>query len=145
MEVEQVAPPAAEKTRFEDTTDIGGTVVVNVVPAKKFAKQQMFSVVYTSPAGEELTGNFIVKRMALGEQSQVGVTKAMLARSLQVDSGTDTLLHMFSYLQHALLDKPEWFKPAEMFDEDLILAVYRRCLAFEASFRKSVSKQGAGD
>lgn len=128
------------ETHFDTQTDIGGQLTIDVVPAKKFAKQQQFSANYIGPDGAALEGNFLVKRLSLGEQAQIGVNKARLAQSLQVDPNTDSTLQMFAYLQAALIEKPDWFKPAEMFDDDLIIQVYRRCLAFEASFRKPLSQ-----
>jgi hypothetical protein len=137
-----VVPTEKEETHFEADTEIGGHYAIDITPAKKFAKQQQFSVTYSDPSGTTLTGNFLAKRLSIGEQTQVGVTKAMFARSLQVDANTDQLLHMFAYLQHTLIEKPDWFKPADMFDDDLVISIYKRCLAFEASFRKPIREQG---
>lgn len=142
--VTEQAEQKADESHIESDTELGGHYVIDVAPATKFAKAQQFSVTYTDPSGSEKIGNFTVKRLTIGEQATIGVTKAKFAQSLQVDSGTDQLLHMFAYLKHALMEKPEWFKPEDLFDDDLVLAVYRRCLSFEASFRKPVPAQGEG-
>lgn len=139
---EEAKKSAIDETHVEVTTEIGGRIVIDITPKKtKFAKQQQFSVDYTGPDGEHLDGNFIVKRLSIGEQAQVGVSKARMAQSLNVDTGTDYTLQMFATLNAAIIEKPAWFNPTDMFDDDLVIQIYRRCLAFEASFRKPAPKQ----
>lgn len=141
-EQEKAKQSAIDETHVEADTEIGGRIIIDITPKKsKFAKQQQFSVDYTGPDGEHLEGVFMVKRLTIGEQAQVGITKARMAQSLTVDPGTDSTLQMFSTLNAALIEKPAWFNPADLFDDDLVIQVYRRCLAFEASFRKPAQKQ----
>lgn len=133
-----------EKTHFEVTTDYGAKVVIDVTPKpNKFAKQQQFFVHVLEDDGSEHEGNFIVRRLTVGEDARVGVVKASLAASLQVDDSTSSILHVIAKLSLCLLEKPDWFKPTEMYDYDIVLAVYGRVLAFEESFRKPVPEQGA--
>lgn len=89
--------------------------------------------------GQTYTGTFVTKKLNQLEKLRVGVVKSKLTEGLSYDPDTQRGLGEYYDLQAdaiamcmvALKEKPDWFKPEELIDSDLLWLVYKEVNAFE--------------
>lgn len=106
-------------------------------PDLKFYKA--FALTFCRLNGTEYNGTFLVRRLTIGDRSRIGMRIAVLEGGMpNVDPEIHRINDMVATLDAALVQRPEDFKPAEMYDLDVLEAVYAEVAAFEATFRRPV-------
>lgn len=97
--------------------------------------------------GRMYTGDFTIKKMSLGAMGKKGVLKAQFNAGLIVDPQTDGLHERMAQVLVSVTkaENADWFKNLdELADLDILVALYKEVVAFEASFRTPVGKRDAG-
>jgi len=94
--------------------------------------------------GERFTGNFVYKRLNLGEARQARCMKARLMDGLvNLDEETVNLCEMFSWLNFGLKKAPPWWgNPEELYDYNIISTVWMEVLDFENGFTSKIKEIG---
>lgn len=106
-------------------------------------KQKQFFIKHRLPSGEEFEGQFTCRKLSIKQMAAVQVRKATLNGGFYfdenkpgqgVDEDTDWTNHMIAHLEIALIQAPMWFNLDEIYDLDLVLAVYAEVAKFENEF-----------
>ena len=97
---------------------------------------------------ETYEGQFTCRRMTVKDRTRINVRKAQLSGGMYcvrdengmptgmgIDEETEGTNYMLAYLEVLLVSKPDWFKADEVFDLDVMFAVYREVEKFNDSFR----------
>jgi hypothetical protein len=109
------------------------------------ASQKVFHVDYTDPeTSRQYGGDFTVKRLNIGDMRQVGIRRAQLNGGLSEESLDRNISYvnaMLAHLEIALVKTPDWWKPQEMYNADVVADVYQEVMLFEETFRRTVQKQ----
>ena len=100
---------------------------------------------YTDP-DTEMTygGDFTVKRLNMADIRQVAIRKAQLNGGIApdlIEPGMSYFNSMLAHLEVALVQTPEWWKPDEFYNADVINDVYQEVMSFEDSFRRADKQQ----
>lgn len=102
--------------------------------------QKAIHVTYTDDeSGNTFGGAFVIRRMNIGQMSQMAVTKAEMNGGMPDDSIEPAMRHLNTiraHLRHAIVKAPEWWKPDEFYSGDILMEVYEEVMNFEESFRK---------
>lgn len=112
-------------------------------------KTHIFSVKHVSEeTGDEFEGQFTTKKLSIMDRSKIGVRRSQLSGGMYtvrdddgkptgqgLDEDTDFLNHMIAHLEHALVQKPTWFKLEQIDDAAVLRKVYAEVIEFENSFR----------
>lgn len=94
--------------------------------------------------GKTLSGEFVIRRLTIGQITQVGTEVARRNSHANIDNETNFLNNMISLCKYGILKSPAWFDPENMFDSELLGKVYTEVMAFQASFRSVVREQNEG-
>lgn len=95
--------------------------------------------------GERYAGSFKYKRPNLGLIRQIRTTRAHLNEDLvNLDDETKLLNEMVSWLSYTIVDSPKWWNNNgwDLYDYNVVLAVYDKVLEYEKSFRKKIEDIG---
>ena len=96
-------------------------------------------------------GTFTVKKLTIGDLSQLGLLKAKLSDGFSynessgrgIDDTTNALNEMLAHFQIALIQKPDWFVPDDLVDVGLLRVVYKEVASFEADFlNRALPREG---
>jgi hypothetical protein len=85
---------------------------------------------------EKYVGRFKVHHPSIIDKMNIGVLKTKMLQGLAVDVVTDNIAHMTATLTFVLDDFPEWFKVNEIYDYEVLEAVYDEYAEWYNSFRK---------
>ena len=94
--------------------------------------------------GTVFEGHFKYKRPSLGARARIASTNARLNGDVENlgNSEIEELNYALSYLRHTIIDSPEWWENAffgmELYDSNLVEAVYNKCMDFEARWRSKI-------
>jgi hypothetical protein len=99
--------------------------------------------------GMNWVGDFLYRRPTLQERALIDVMRARLNGDLRtVDVDTQAYNEAISHLRFTLKEYPDWWKDADfgasLYDGNLLIEIYNKCLEFEAEWRKKVFG-GEGD
>lgn len=86
----------------------------------------------------EYVGTFKFHHPTVIERMQIGVLKAQLLNGLEgrVDVLTDNIAHMTATLRYVLDSAPDWFNPEQIYEYEVLDAVYEEYIKFLDSFRR---------
>lgn len=86
----------------------------------------------------EYIGKFKFHHPTVIERMQIGVIKSQLLQGLEgrVDVITDNIAHMTATLEVVTDSSPEWFNVNNIYDYEVLDAVYEEYIKFYNSFRK---------
>lgn len=93
--------------------------------------------------GINWVGDFVYKRPSLQERSRIDVMRARLNGDMfTVDEDVKAYNEAISHLRHTLREFPEWWREADfggnLYDSNVILDIYNKCMAFEAEWSERV-------
>jgi hypothetical protein len=104
---------------------------------KKLLNTHSFTISYKNSKGEEFSGSFTVHRPTIGELMRIGVKEASeLGGLTNVDINTSIIAHMLASLDVVVDMKPEWWKPREMRDLEVLQEVYEKYLDYLRTFQQ---------
>ncbi len=97
--------------------------------------------------GINWVGDFTYKRPTLSERSQIDAMRASLGRDLRtLDPDVVAYNEAISTLRFTLKEFPEWWQSADfggsLYDANVVLSVYTKCMEFEAEW---IKKMRGGD
>lgn len=93
---------------------------------------------------KRFVGDFQCKIPRRKEQCLIDKHRAFLNGSMaeQLDPATLKFHHMISYLRYTIVESPRWWKESdlgyEMYDENVVQAIYDKVLEFEVEWLKEV-------
>lgn len=95
-------------------------------------------------------GKFRYKRPTLYERSQIEVMKARLNGDLvTIDPTISAFNEAISHLRYTLIESPDWWKEVDyggqLYDTNVVNAVYEKCIQFESEWEKRVKGGDAKD
>jgi len=101
---------------------------------------------YTDENGAIYGGDFVFKRLTIGDIRRMAVRRAQLNGSFPenvIDEDVAYMNIMLGHLEVATVKAPDWWKPDDLYDPQIVLNLYKEVLAFEASFRRALQKRPA--
>jgi hypothetical protein len=102
---------------------------------KKLLNTHTFTVDFTTPTGQELVGTFSVHRPNIGEQIRIGVIEARELGGLSnIDMSTSMIARMVATLEVVVDSHPEWWKPREIRDLEVLQGVYENYIDYLQQF-----------
>ena len=92
-------------------------------------------------SGINWTGDFLYRRPTLRERSMIEVMKSrMNGDMMTIDPETSAYNEAMSHLRFTLKEYPDWWKDTDMggslYDGNVVLEIYNKCMEFEAEWRK---------
>jgi hypothetical protein len=89
------------------------------------------------------TGDFLFRRPTLRERGMIEVLKTRLNNDLlTIDPEIAAYNEATAYLRFTLREYPDWWKDSDMggslYDANVILEIYNKCIEFEARWREKV-------
>ena len=90
---------------------------------------------------ETLIGNFTIQKLSVFQLRQVGVRRAQLNAGAAVDELTNMFSIWFATLEGAVTRWPDWWKPHDELNDDLLSFVYGKVVSFEESFRAALERE----
>ena len=110
---------------------------------KKLVNTHTFTVNCTTAKSEELSGTFTVHRPNMGEMIRIGVAEAReLGGMSNVDPATAMVASMIATLEIVIDVHPDWWKPRELYDAEVIQEVYNKYVDYLRQFQKKPSAEG---
>ena len=106
-------------------------------------RTKTFHIDYYSEMEEKnYIGTFTVRKLTIGDLSQLGLLKAKMADGFSynensgrgIDDTTNAINEMIAHFEIALIQKPDWFDPQDLIDIGLLREVYTEVASFEADF-----------
>jgi hypothetical protein len=126
--IDTTPQPEAQNPIFRDVESAG---------KKELKFQKSFLFEYRSEDEDRtFSGEFTVKRLNLGDSSRIGVRIAQLNAGEDVNPQVHFLHNMIAYCEAALVVVPDWWKPAEFYDVQILRKMYDYVYAFNDNFRK---------
>lgn len=116
-------------------------------PSAKYVLPSMDFRFEITAQGEETglnwTGSFTYRRPSLQERSMIDVMRARLNGDLYtIDGDVKAFNEAISHLKFTLKDMPQWWIDQDfggaMYDANVVVAVFEKCMAFEATWRASI-------
>jgi len=93
--------------------------------------------------GMKYEGNFSYRRPSLGKIRKIRCMQARLCEGQTLDTETDLLNEMISWLSFTLESAPDWFgNPFDLFDFNVIGSIWDEVLKFEDAFQSKIKKAG---
>jgi hypothetical protein len=93
---------------------------------------------------KQFAGDFTVKIPRRKEQCLIDKHRAFLngEQPEQLEAATLRFHHMIAYLRYTITESPKWWKEAdlgyELYDENVVKAIYDKMLEFEVEWLKEV-------
>lgn len=96
---------------------------------------------------ERYQGAFKYKRPNIGLRRQIKIYQDELNNgSTTLDENTQGLNFIISHLHFTLLEFPKWWNGGiDLYDENVVLAIYQKVLDFEEEFRKKIQSKSKKD
>lgn len=97
--------------------------------------------------GERYKGTFQYKRPNIGLRRQIKIYEDQLNNGSEtLDANIRALNLIVSHLHFTLIEYPKWWNGAvDMYDENVLVEIYKEVLNFEESFRKKIEDQSKKD
>ena len=112
------------------------------VDQKKLLNTHSFHIDLTAVTGQPYSGNFVCHRPTMQEMIRIGVIEARdLGGLTNVDIQTTMLAHMISTLEVAIDSAPEWWKPRELKDAEVVQEVYEKYIDYLRQFQRKPESQ----
>lgn len=90
---------------------------------------------------ESFIGTFTVHRPNVGELVRIGVSEAQKLGGLSnVDAMTQMVAHMVATLETVVDIKPDWWKPNEIYDMEVLQGVFEKYLDYLRTFQTRTSE-----
>lgn len=94
-------------------------------------------------------GDFTYRRPTLQERAMIDVMRSKLNGDLRtIDPDTNAYNEALAHLRFTLKEYPEWWKDADLggslYDANVILEIYGKCMEFEASWREKTFGDAKG-
>lgn len=105
---------------------------------KKLRTETSFNVEYDDPEdGVTKRGLFRARRPTIGLKSDIAVMAARINGGQEMSLSASVLNNngMLAYCTCTLIEKPDWWEPANLFDEEPLRAVAEHVRQWESSFR----------
>jgi hypothetical protein len=88
-------------------------------------------------------GEFMYRRPTLGERSLIENMRARLSGDLRtIDQDVDYVNTAIAHLRYTLREYPDWWKDTgwglQLYDTNIVLEIYDRCIEFENDWAKKV-------
>lgn len=101
-------------------------------------------------SGINWAGEFLYRRPTLRERTMIEVMRKRMGGDLMtIDAEVAGYNEAVSYLRFTLKEYPEWFRDTDMggdlYDGNVVLEIYNKCVAFEAEWRKKTFGGNAED
>ena len=116
-------------------------------PVKEVAKdtlpalQRTFWVEYYSALlRKTMIGAFTFKKLTVAQVAQVGVRRAVLNGDRQVDAVTNMVNNWLAHFDLCIVKSPEWWKPHDEYDDELMEEIFKKVVSFENSFRDALER-----
>lgn len=125
-----------------------------MTPAKKYQLPNMEKSFEIQTTGDETgvnwVGKFLYRRPTLRERAQIDVLRAKLNGDMTtLDRDIMAYNEAIAHLNYTLRETPAWWKELgngdALYDANVIMEVYTKCLEFEATWRASVHGGKADD
>ncbi len=93
--------------------------------------------------GLNWVGKFKYRRPSIGARGRIDVARARLNQDLAtISPDTDAVHTALAHLANTLIEYPEWWKESgfgtDLYDHDVILHIYDKCMDFEEDWQKKV-------
>jgi len=107
-----------------------------VVGDEEFKSPTTIIEVDTVIRGRRYQANFVFNVPSIGEQITIGQMKSVyLPNGATADANAQMIVEQICYLEVCLKDpKPEWWKPLEFMEGDLLAEVYSKGVAYANNF-----------
>jgi len=115
---------------------------------KQLSNIHSFIVNYTNAQGQDFSGTFVVHRPTLGETMRIGVKAAQdLGGMSNVDIVSSMVAQMIATLEIVIDTHPEWWKPRELRELEVLQIVYEKYTDYLREFQTSTKSkhQGTGE
>jgi hypothetical protein len=118
---------------------------------KKLLNVYSFTISFTSAQGQDFSGSFTVHRPTLGEQMRIGVKAAQdLGGLANVDIVASMVAQMIATLEVVVDQHPEWWKPRELREMEVLRMVYDKYQDYLQEFQvkssgRTPKSQGTGE
>ena len=120
---------------------------------KQFALPNMeykFSIqVIGEESGLNWTGDFVYRRPNLKQRGMIEVMMRRLCGDLRtLSADVESFNEALAHLRFTLIESPDWWQSADfggnLFDGNVIIEIYNKCIEFEADWKSKVhgGKQG---
>ncbi len=107
-----------------------------MVDKKDLVNTHTFAIDVTVPSGENFKGTFVVHRPTIGERIRIGVQEGRELQGLaNVDFLTSNLAHILSTLELVIDTYPNWWKPRDLMDMEVLQAVYQKYVDYLQEFQ----------
>jgi len=112
---------------------------------KKYVLPNMELRIKLQAVGEESglnwVGDFVYRRPTLRERAMIEVMRCRLNGDLiSIDPDIAAYNEAISHLRWTLKETPDWWKEldygSQLYDANIILELYNKCMVFEAEWRK---------
>lgn len=119
----------------------GETKIIDVsktISGKTLPMEWNLHVYYRDMNGMIWAGDITAKRLNNRDIMQVGVLSARLAGGMalaSLDENTQRLVQMMAYIAIAIKKAPAWWQPEDMYDNNVVAAVYNYLSEKELTFR----------
>lgn len=97
--------------------------------------------------GEKYKGTFKYKRPNIGLRRQIRIYEDELNNGSEtLDPNIKGLNLIISHLHFTLIEFPKWWNGGvDLYDENVVIEIYKEVLAFEDSFRKKIEEAAKAD
>jgi hypothetical protein len=110
---------------------------------KKLLNTHTFNVSHIDGQGNEWSGSFTVHRPNMGEVMKIGVKEAAdLGGMSNVDILTGNLAHMIATLEVVVDTHPEWWKPRELHEMEVLRIVFDQYIDYLRKFQARPQPEG---
>ena len=103
--------------------------------------EHKFSILVTGEeSGYTFSGDFKYRRPTLRERAMIDVMRARYNGDLNsLDGDVQALNECLAHLRFTLIESPDWWKELghgdKLYDANVILEIYNKCMEFEAEWR----------
>lgn len=92
---------------------------------------------------QTFSGDFKYRRPSIGDRGLIEVNRARLTGDQQtIAADTSDLMYVLAFLKVTLRACPDWWEAAgygsKLYDTNVVLAVYDKCLDFEKEWKRKV-------
>lgn len=114
------------------------------VDPRKLLNVHTFHVEVTAVTGQPYSGNFTCHRPTMQEMIRIGVVEARDLGGLQnVDIQTTMIAHMIATLEVAIDSAPDWWKPRELKDAEVLQEVYEKYIDYLRQFQRKPESESS--
>ena len=114
------------------------------VPKKNLSNTYAFHIEMATKSGEDFAGDFVVHRPTIRERIRIGVIEAQELVGLNnIDVITSGLAHWVATFDVVVDKAPVWWKPREMYDMEVLQAVYQKYIDYLREFQELPGTESA--